>query len=167
MVGGPMRLCILALSSILVSTPVAAQPLVPKEDAPQTDAARRAWLSVNVHAAGWDLASVSSSGAFYLRRADAQPDGPQMPRVWIRQENFPGGGLWATGMHRSAIALDQFNCREGTSRMLQSTSYEYPDLSGSKVQDETTPTAAWTFVRPDSIESDFLARACPKGTPAR
>ena len=111
------------------------------------------WRGIDLDIAGW-LPVAKDDDSYVLVREAAQQAGTK--KVWARFE-VSQPKTFSSFSTRSALALIEFDCTGGRSRVLQETSYSENNLKGDQRDGDSTD---WSFVVPGSNDDSMFKLEC-------
>jgi hypothetical protein len=103
--------------------------------------------------ADWSEAGRSEDFVYYVDLQTMKRTG-NIRRVWTLLDSTAPNAAF-----RSARVLEEYNCAEESSRVLQFQSYDGPKGSG-QAKEGLAQTTPWSFVAPDTIEGQMLKSVC-------
>lgn len=116
-----------------------------------TAALAAATLSTAAIAADWVLVSSSMSATIYIDRDSIRTMPSGYKRAWVRSV-LAEPNKWGD---TSYMTLDEFDCREGRNRTLQSLWRK-----GEEVTDTSNNISEWIYVPPGSVIETQLNYVC-------
>jgi hypothetical protein len=111
------------------------------------------WRGIDIDTTGWIPVTKDDDSYIFMREV---PQQGRNKKVWERFE-VSQPKLFSSFSTRSAVALVEYDCAGGRSRILQSTSYTGNNLKGDQKDGEPND---WSYVVPGSNDDDLFKREC-------